>query len=125
MLLLPYGMSLFAGEVESGLTLALGFGFLHAMVKAFNEELIFRDALPSIIGGKAKLLYVDIVSSVAFGAFHFAVSGASLLVMAFLSVLGFIWSQVYRRFGLMGSTGSHFAYNLAALGVLSKVFGGV
>jgi len=114
-------VTLLTGEVEKGLTLALGFGLLHSLVKAFNEEVIFRGVLPSIFG---KSLYSDILSSVLFGVFHVAVTNASLAGIVFLIGLGFIWSQVRNHLGLMGSTGSHFAYNLAALGVLPKILGG-
>jgi membrane protease YdiL (CAAX protease family) len=108
------------GEVERGLTLALGFGFLHGFVKAFNEEVIFRGVLPRMMGNK----YGGIISSVAFGFFHLAVTGVNWLAMVFLSILGFVWYLIYQRYGIMGSTGSHFAYNLAALGVLPTLLGG-
>lgn len=125
LMIVPAVTHLVTGEIEQGLTLALGFGFLHSFVKAFNEELIFRDVLPSIMGnGMVASIYVDIVSSLAFGVFHLAVTNVNILAMLFLSALGFVWSQVYKRFGLMGSTGSHIAYNLAVLGVLPKMFGG-
>lgn len=119
MLVVPIVTGL-TGEIESGLTLALGFGFLHSFVKAFNEEIIFRGVLPKVMGGSTT---AGVVSSILFGVFHFAVTGGSIFAIAFLSVLGFIWWLVYKRFGLFGSTGSHFAYNLAALGVLSKLIG--
>lgn len=123
MLVLP-AFALITGEIEEGLTLALGFGFLHAFVKAFDEEVIFRGVLPMIMGQGVKTgIYVDIISSVAFGAFHLAVTGANIFAMIFLSALGFIWAQVYKRFGLMGATGSHFAWNLGALGVLPTILG--
>ena len=120
MLVIPNVFSV-TGEVEKGLTLALGFGFLHGLIKAFDEEIIFRGVLPKIMGGSR---YADMVSSVIFGVFHLAVSGANIFVMFMLMGLGFVWSLMRDRFGLMGSTGSHFAYNLAALKVLPKIFGG-
>lgn len=109
------------GEVEKGLTLALGFGFLHGFIKAFDEEIIFRGALPQLMGGS---IYADVISSIIFGVFHLAVSGANIFVMLLLMGLGMVWALVRSRFGLMGSTGSHFAYNLAALKVLPKIIGG-
>lgn len=109
------------GEVEKGLTLALGFGFLHGLIKAFDEEIIFRGVLPKIMGGTRA---ADIVSSIIFGVFHLAVSGANIFVMLLLMGLGIAWVFMRDRFGLMGSTGSHFAYNLAALKVLPKIIGG-
>jgi membrane protease YdiL (CAAX protease family) len=119
MLIVPFVTGL-VGEIEKGLTLALGFGFLHSFVKAFNEEVLFRAVLPKVMGGS---IYAGLISSVFFGLFHMAVTGFSIVAMIFLSVLGFVWYLVYQRFGLMGSTGSHFAYNLAALGVLPSLFG--
>lgn len=106
------------GQIEPGLTMALGFGLLHAMVKAFDEELIFRGVLPTFLGGS---IYADILSSVFFGLFHFAVTGADLFAMIFLMGLGFVWALLRRRMGLLASTGSHFAYNLMALGVLPMI----
>jgi len=114
------------GEVEKGITLALGFGLLHGIVKAFNEEVIFRGVLPKLMGDRGKgINYIaGIASSLAFGIFHLAVTGVNWLAMIFLSCLGFIWYLIYKRYGIMGSTGSHFAYNLAALGVLPQLLGG-
>jgi len=114
-------ITLITGEVEGGLALALGFGLLHSFVKAFNEEVIFRGVLPKIMGGG---LWPDIISSVLFGLFHVAVTGAAWYAIIFLSVLGFVWAMMRNYIGIMGTTGSHFAYNLAALGVLPKLFGG-
>lgn len=122
MLVLGGLVALVTGEIEQGLTLALGFGFLHGFVKAFNEELIFRGAIPQMLGGQN--VYSDAISSLAFGFFHFAVSGGDLVIMVFLSGLGYVWTLARRSIGVMGSTGSHFAYNLAALGVLDRVVGG-
>jgi len=114
-------ITVITGEIEGGLTLVLGFGLLHSFVKAFNEEVIFRGVLPKLIGGT---MVADVVSSIVFGVFHVAVTGASWYAIIFLSILGFIWSQMRRYIGVMGTTGSHFAYNLSALGVLPKLLGG-
>ena len=126
MLVVGGSIVLITGEVEKGITLALGFGFLHGFVKAFNEEVIFRGVLPMIMGGSVKAsIYVDVISSVAFGVFHLAVTGVNIYAMIFLSALGFVWAMVRNRFGIMGSTGSHFAYNLGVMGVLPVILGGV
>ncbi len=119
MLVVP-AMFLVTGQLETGLSMALGFGFLHSMVKAFNEEIVFRGVLPKIMGGS---IYADIISSVTFGVFHFAVTGVNWMAMFLLMGLGFVWVLVRNRFGLMGSTGSHFAYNLGVLGVLPQLIG--
>lgn len=118
MLIIPFAR--ITGEVEKGITLALGFGFLHALVKAFNEEVLFRAVFPRIMGNT---IWAGIISSILFGIFHLAVTGVSIIAVIFLSCLGFVWYLVYKRFGLMGSTGSHFAYNLAVLGVLPTLIG--
>lgn len=113
--------TLWTGELEAGLKVAFGFGFLHSLVKAFNEEVIFRGVMPQFFG---KGYIADIISSVAFGVFHVAVTGGAWTAIIFLSALGFIWTMVKNKFGVMGSTGSHFAYNLSVLGVLPKLLGG-
>jgi hypothetical protein len=130
MLLIPKLIT--AGSIEASVAvqMAFGFGFLHAFVKAFNEEVIFRQILPIVAG------LGDIISNVLFGIFHIAVviSQLSLLKMpvtfwtvaapvGILVVLGFLWAKIRDRFGLMGATGSHFAYNLGVMQLLPKVFG--
>jgi hypothetical protein len=132
LVLLPLGIKLFTGQIETGLQLALGFGLLHSLVKAFDEEIIFRGALPKIIGIGTPAM---IVTSVLFGIFHFGVlmlqvqQGLLTLTnavygMILLMGLGFVWALVAKKFGLLASTGSHFAYNLSAMGVLNKILGG-
>jgi len=105
--------SLLAGQVEANIALVLGFGFLHGFIKAFFEEVIFRGALPTFIG--------DIWSSVAFGLFHFGITGVPLAGAVFLMGLGYLWAKVRDSMGLMGATGSHFAYNLGVMGILSQM----
>lgn len=105
---------------------ALGFGALHAFVKAYIEEDVFRSALPIKAG------LGDIISSILFGIFHFAVLVTvrgltpvqALLPIAVLIGLGLLWSRVRDGFGILGATGSHFAWNLFAFGVLGKIFTG-
>lgn len=94
-------------------------GFLYAFVKAYIEEVVFRQILPKT------LALGDIVSNILFGLFHFAVLfsvGVPLMTvlfsMVFLMVLGYIWSMVRDHFGILGATGSHFAWNMVALGVI-------
>lgn len=113
----------FAGAI--GIT-ALGFGALHAFVKAYIEEDVFRSALPIRAG------LGDIISNILFGVFHFAVLVTvrgltpvqALLPIAVLIGLGLLWSRMRNGFGIMGSVGSHFAWNLFAFGVLGKIFTG-
>jgi len=110
--------AVFASSFE--IITAVSFGFLYAFIKAFIEEVVFRDLLPLKAG------LGDKISSVLFGLFHFSMLwalGASLQVMIggfiLLSLLGYVWSQVRNYLGLMGSTGSHFAYNAIVLGAIS------
>ena len=107
-------------------TLLLGTGLLYAFIKAYIEELVFRFALPSQIGGKLG----DIASSILFGLFHFSViimAGISVpwFAIAWLMIMGYIWSIIRRIFqsqgigaGLNAATGSHFAYNIVVLGLI-------
>lgn len=102
---------------------AISFGFLYAFVKAFIEEVIFRWVLVR--------KFNPVIASLLFGAFHFgvlAVFGTPfttiIVAVTFLSILGYGWyllSNWYGKgnpIGLMASTGSHFGYNLVALGVI-------
>jgi len=102
---------------------ALSFGFLYAFVKAFIEEVIFRWTLVR--------RFNPVIASLMFGGFHFGVLvvfgvpfTTLLVAIGFLSALGFAWymlSSWYGKgspIGLMASAGSHFGYNLVALGVI-------
>ena len=113
-------LPVFGGVIQAQVTpdmlvTAAGFGLLHGFVKAFIEEAVFRDILQSRLG--------MVISNVLFGLFHFAVLGANIMGMIFLTVLGFGWSLMKERFGLMGSVGSHFAYNLGVMGILPGLVG--
>jgi len=116
MLIIPVNFKAMLASFE--LITAVSLGFLYAFVKAFIEEVIFRDILPLKVG------IGDVASSILFGVFHFAMLwslGATLPVMIAgmitLSLLGYIWSQVRQRLTLMGAVGSHFGYNMVVLGV--------
>ena len=108
--------------LEVGIALIATFGLLHAFIKAFIEEKVFREIISRKIG--------KIPSSIIFGLFHFFVligvlgfSWPLFLALAWLSALGYIWCIVYERFGLMGSTGSHFGYNVVAMGMAPAILG--
>ena len=116
--------------------LALGFGLLHAFVKAFSEEVVFRDVLPqALVGGKGTINMPSIlISNVFFSIFHLGVlqnkvalgvlaQSQANVALVVLFMLGLIWSFVRKRWGVMASTGSHFAYNCGALGILAQIFG--
>ena len=116
---------LIVGQVEASVNwgLIIGFGFLHSFIKAFSEELIFRGAISKIFG--------DVVSSILFGAFHYGITGVSIIGAGILMALGFLWAKLRDIFrgmggtGLMASTGSHFAYNLGVMGILPLILGGL
>jgi len=94
---------------------ALGYGFIHVFVKAYTEEVVFRNILPKIGLG-------HIISNVLFGFFHFAVSGGSVVTMIFLTVLGFVFTLFYKMLGTMGAVGAHVAYNSWVMGILKRIF---
>ena len=122
------GITPFAGEIiaastlEASLEFVAVFGLMHAFVKAYIEEEVFRSRLSTILG--------ELGQAIAFGAFHFFIllivfgfSPMLVAAMGWLAVLGLLWGFIENRFGIEGSTGSHFAYNLAAFGMIPVIFG--
>jgi len=117
----------------------MGFGLLYAFVMAFDEEAVFRYLLPKVAG------LGDIVSNIFFGLFHFFVLYAetsilldagkiteimqwSIITFDVITLvgLGFVWAWMRDHAGgIIGSTGSHFAYNCAKYGVLTALMAGV
>jgi len=100
-------------SAEVAITTALGFGLFHAFVKAFIEETIWADILKKRIGIHG--------SAITFGLFHLAVTytalGVNFIAIGILVILRYIWDFVHDRYGVMGSTGSHFAYNAFVMGM--------
>ena len=96
------------GGIED-IIVGLGFGIFHAFVIAYTEEVIFRWVLP------IQLKLGDLWSNVLFGLFHLAVYNANIVAVLFAIVLGFVFSAIRARFGLMSSIGVHTAYNFKAL----------
>jgi len=98
-------------SAEVAVTTALGFGLFHAFVKAFIEETIWADILKKRIGRYG--------SAITFGLFHLAVTytalGINFIAIGILMILRFIWDYVHDKYGIAGSTGSHFCYNLFAI----------
>ena len=122
------GITPFAGEIiaastlEASLEFVAVFGLMHAFVKAYIEEEVFRSRLSTILG--------ELGQAIAFGAFHFFIllivfgfSPMLVAAMGWLAVLGLLWGFIENRFGIEGSTGSHFGYNLAAFGMIPVIFG--
>ena len=111
-----------ASTLEAGIEFIIVFGLMQTFVKAYIEEEFFRGRLAAKIG--------DIGQALMFGLFHFfilyAVFGFSWMLfgaMGWLTLLGYIWGRLEDVAGIEGSTGSHWGYNLAALGMLPFVTG--
>lgn len=114
---------LVASTLEASMSLAAAGGLLTAFVKAYVEEDVFRSRLAPLIGEWGQ--------SILFGMFHFFVLFMILgwswwlpAAIAWLSLLGYVWGRVEDRFGLAGSTASHFAYNIVAMGLGAVLVGG-
>lgn len=123
---LPAGVTglLAASSFDIKVGMMVTYGVLYAFIKAYIEEDIFRNRLSAKLGETGQ--------AVAFGAFHFfalvglvGFSYVIILPVAILMGLGYLWGKVQDRFGTLGSTGSHFAYNAAVLGLLPKIMGTV
>jgi len=106
-------------EPASGI--AIG-GLLLGFTKAFSEELAFRKILPLTTG------WNDVWLSLLFGLFHFfvlavtGVTGTTLwLSLIWLSLMGYVWAKIARKYSILASTGAHFGYNLVALGIAGSV----
>lgn len=111
-----------ASTLEAGIEFVAVFGVMQAFVKAYIEEEVFRGRIVMKVG--------EVGQALLFGAFHFFMlmiafgfSPMLLVAMAWLALLGYIWGRVEDRWGLTASTASHFAYNLAAFGILGIVIG--
>jgi hypothetical protein len=113
---------LVASTLEASIQLAFAYGLMHAFVKAYVEEEVFRGRLVVLLG--------EVGQAVAFGLFHFFVlfmilgwSPMLFASMFWLMGLGYLWGKVEDRWGLAGSTGSHFGYNLVVMGIAPFIFG--
>lgn len=123
-LLIPGIIASFAEPlVLAGTPIGFFAGIIYAFIKAYIEEALFRDLLMSRIG--------IVMQAILFGVFHFAVlsvGGASVFAVLigafFLAALGYIWGVMKQFGGVFFSTGSHFAWNMHALGILKKIMGG-
>ncbi len=117
------GAVLKLSTIEAGIAFVATFGLMHAFIKAYIEEKVFRERLAPRIGGVA--------SSILFGVFHFFVLvgffGFTLplfIAMAWFGFLGFIWFIIWKRTNdTMASTGSHLGYNTVVMGMASAILG--
>jgi len=86
------------------------------------EELIFRDILPNEVSPyepsrRAPILVFG--TQVLFGVYHWAAYGGFGTSMIIVIVIGCLWVPLARRFSLYFTMGSHAAYNLCVLGILT------
>lgn len=95
----------------------IAFGFLWAFVKAAWEEIIFRGVLAGKLSTGIYATFA-IGSNILFGFFHYGILGVTFWGAVFLAMLGVVWTLMTRRLNLMAAVGSHFAWNMAALGVI-------
>lgn len=96
--------------------------FFTAFFVAPAEELLFRGYLPNLHLEKfilGKIPVILITSQVIFALFHVAAYGGVGPAMAVTFGLGLAWVFIARKFSLFATMGSHTAYNLCVLGILT------
>ena len=92
-----------------------GFGILYSLVKAFIEEVIFRGLIQKYTG--------NFIQAGLFSIFHVSMLWTKFtgfgIISAFimLFILGYIWGETAKHFGLFASTGSHTAWNAFVMGI--------
>ena len=96
--------------------------YFTAFFVAPSEEVLFRGVLPNLnveryVLGRIPLILI--LSQVVFALFHIAAYGGVGSPMVVTFGLGLIWVFIARRLSLYATMGSHAAYNLCVLGVLS------
>jgi len=92
-----------------------------ALFVAPVEESIFRGVLREYFKGW-RLWYLPlgvIITSILFAITHYAVYGGALNSMIWAFAMGCVFYYMATWKGVAGSTGSHTAYNLFVLGILS------
>ena len=135
-----FGMASVGETIAASVTYAIGFGVFHAFIKAYIEEDVFRGILQKVGLG-------TFGSAAAFGMFHLSILltlripaqisvgaladiGAmnwmyAIVPVAALSGLAVVWSFIANENGLnggtLGSTGSHWAWNLMTQGILGRI----
>lgn len=106
-------------EPMGAATIAASGGILVTFILAYMEEVIFRDMLAARLK--------DLVSNVMFGLYHvfvlliarpdLGIVGIAVSI-GILITLGFVWSAMRNIWGIAGSTGSHWIWNLRAFGIV-------
>jgi|GEM_PF-4224145 len=102
-------------------TTALVMVYFTVFFVAPSEELLFRGVLPNLhveryVLGVPVLL---VASQAVFALFHMAAYGGLGVSMFVTFGLGMVWVFAARRLSLYATMGSHAAYNLCVLGVLT------
>jgi len=119
----PWLRELITYVISPAGVIMLPFGITFALAAAYLEERMFRGSWPAAIG--------DVGSAILFGVFHIAVlitvGGLAFPIIPVLTLigLGLFWAKMRSMGGIMMSSGSHFAYNLWAVGILLLVLGGI
>ena len=101
-------------------------GVIIVGIKAYVEESVFRNFIPNFMLMANKFKYV--IANLLFGLFHISVSMLRVaagvityadlpLIIGMLVMLGFVWTYAYKTGGIMLATGSHFGFNIVALGL--------
>lgn len=97
-------------------------GFAYGFIKAFVEEVVFRNVMMNRIGLEFQ--------AVLFGIFHAAVliaqgfTGATLLLpVMVLTLLGYIWGILKKHVGIEAAIGSHVGWNAAVQGLRGAFLG--
>jgi membrane protease YdiL (CAAX protease family) len=122
-----YGMGMEFGAVP--VTAVWGAVITQVLFVACSEELAFRYVIPTYLAEKwprthAKLI-AAVLSSAAFAMFHLAAYGGNHFSLMLAFIIGMLWMGAYNipfrggKLGLGFTIGSHAAYNLTLIGVLS------
>lgn len=113
---------LVASTLEAAISFTAAFSLAHAFVKAYIEEEVFRGRFSTKLGEAGQALL--------FGGFHvfilYMLMGFSLgliTALGWLTFMGLVWGFIENRWGLEGSTGSHFGYNIVAMGLAPLLLG--
>ena len=102
-------------------------GVILVGIKAYVEESVFRNFLPHFMLAANRYKYI--IANLFFGLFHISINMLRVaagvitfaelpLIIGMLVMLGFVWTYAYKTGGIMLATGSHFGFNLVALGLV-------
>lgn len=101
---------------------ALASFYLTIFLVTPGEEILFRGVLPNLSDERYLVGFVPVIlvgSQATFAVFHLAAYGGFGMPMLTVFILGVVWVLAARRWGLWLTMGSHAAYNLSILGILT------